>query len=194
LATRLDYTRATQISAVLGQAMALLFGFIGFFYNPFLIFIALFVWIGANQEASMVQMKSALGGIPVGRAMVTDFRSLDPQDSLAGAVELILAGSQQDFPVVSDSRVVGILTRSDLLVALAKRDETTTVADVMQRDIRVLDPTEMLETAFARLQACQCRTAPVVQGGKLVGLLTMDNVGEFISIQSALRSSRRRME
>jgi Zn-dependent protease len=75
LAMRLEYTRATQIAASLGQAIALLFGFLGLLINPFLLFIALFVWIGAAQEASLVQMKSALAGIPVRRAMVTDFRT-----------------------------------------------------------------------------------------------------------------------
>jgi Zn-dependent protease len=68
LALRLEYTRATQIAASLGQLMAILFGFVGLLYNPFLIFIAFFVWIGAAQEASMVQMKAALGGIPVSQA------------------------------------------------------------------------------------------------------------------------------
>lgn len=85
LATRMEYTRATHIAANIGQAMALLFGFLGFFTNPFLLFIALFVWIGAGQEASMTQLKSALGGIPIGRAMITDYRTLSPGDSLGRA-------------------------------------------------------------------------------------------------------------
>ena len=93
LALRLEYTRATQIAATIGQGMALLFGFLGLFTNPFLLFIAFFVWIGAAQEASMVQMKTALGGIPVGRAMLTDFQSLSPREPLSRAVELILSGS-----------------------------------------------------------------------------------------------------
>jgi Zn-dependent protease len=79
LAIRIEYTRATHIAANIGQAMALLFGFLGFFTNPFLLFVALFVWIGAGQEASMTQLKSALGGIPIGRAMVTDYRTLSPE-------------------------------------------------------------------------------------------------------------------
>ena len=78
LARRMDYTRATQIAASLGQGMALLFGVVGFFYNPMLMFIALFVWIGAAQEASMVLMKSAIGGIAVSAAMMTTFETLTP--------------------------------------------------------------------------------------------------------------------
>ena len=73
LATRLEYTRATSIAATIGQLVAFAFGFIGLFGgNPVLLFIAFFVWIGAAQEASMVQMKSSLSGIPVSRAMITD--------------------------------------------------------------------------------------------------------------------------
>ena len=64
LATRLAYIRATRISANLGQGIALLFGIIGLFYNPILLFIAFFVWMGAAQETRMVRMKSVLDRIP----------------------------------------------------------------------------------------------------------------------------------
>src|SRR5688572_26274278 len=76
LATRMEYTRATARAAVVGQGMAIVFAFVGLQGNPMLLFIALFVWIGAGQEASMTQMKSALAGIPLRRAMLTDFRTL----------------------------------------------------------------------------------------------------------------------
>jgi Zn-dependent protease len=121
LAQRMEYTRATHVAANVGQGMAFLFGFAGLFGNPMLLFIAFFVWIGAAQESSAVQMKSALGGIPVARAMLTDFHTLQPLESLDRAAALILAGSQQDFPVVDGGRVAGILTRVDLFAADAGR-------------------------------------------------------------------------
>jgi Zn-dependent protease len=188
LATQMEYTRATQIAASTGQAMALLFGFLGFLFNPFLLFIALFVWIGAAQEASMAQMKSSLGGIPVLRAMITDFRTLSANDPLSHAVDQILAGSQQDFPVVEQDRVVGILTRQDLIVGLAQHGRDTPVGDAMQREFETVDAAEMLETSFRRLQSCQCHTLPVLRRGELVGLVTMDNVGEFVAIQAAAKN------
>src|SRR5215211_3304187 len=110
LAMRMDYVRATQIAANIGQGLAFVFGFIGLFSNPFLLFIAFFVWIGASQEASMVQMKNSVSGIPVTRAMLTDFKTLSPRDTLSQVVGLILAGSQHDFPVLdATGKVIGIL-------------------------------------------------------------------------------------
>jgi Zn-dependent protease/CBS domain-containing protein len=186
LASRMEYTRATQLAANVGQGMAFLFGFAGLFGNPMLLFIALFVWIGAAQEASAVQMKSALGGIPVSRAMLSDFRTLQPGDTLARAAELILAGSQHDFPVVEGDRVAGVLTRADLIGALSAQDLQRPVADIMQRQFQVADAGDMLEGAMERLQACACHTLPVLRDGRLVGLVTMDNVGEFVLIHAAL--------
>lgn len=190
LAMRMEYTRATHIAASLGQAMAFLFGFIGLFTNPFLIFIALFVWIGAAQEASMAQMKSALGGIPVSRTMLTDFRTLAPRDSLAHAVELILAGAQRDFPVTENGTLVGILTRDQLLAALSQFDRATPVEQVMQRELTSVDYAEMLDLALMKLEACACHTLAVTQRGQLIGLVTKDNIAEFLMIQSALEKAR----
>ncbi len=187
LAMRMEYTRATQIAASIGQGLALLFGFVGLFFNPLLLFIAFFVWIGAAQESSMVQMKSALGGIPVRRATITDFQTLSPTDTLGRSVELILAGSQNDFPVVTDGAVVGVLTRNDVLAALSRQEQSALVANLMRRDFQSADANEMLELAFARLQTCGCHSMPVTYQGQLVGLLTSDNVGEFLMVQSALR-------
>ena len=189
LAMPLDYSRATQYAANIGQGLALLFGLVGFFTNPLLIFIALFVWIGASQENNVVQMKSTLGGIPVQRAMLTQFQTLAPADPLSRAVQLILAGSQQDFPVVDQGRVVGILPRNDLIVALSKRGENAPAGEAMRTDFEPIDSAEMLENAAQRLEHCGCHTLPVLHGGQLIGLLTMENMGEFLMIRSALKSA-----
>ncbi len=190
LATRLTYVRSTQLAATIGQAMALVFGFIGFLANPFLIFIAFFVWIGAAQEASMVEMRTSLAGIPVSQAMQTEFRVLETSDSLSRAVEMILAGAQQDFPVTERGRLAGVLTRAELLKALTQKPLGTPVTDVMQKNFPVVDSFEMLEVALARLNECACNTIPVLRNGRLVGLLTSENFGEFMMIQGALAASR----
>lgn len=134
-----------------------------------------------------MQIKSALGGIPVQRVMVTEFHTLEPDDTLERAVTLTLQGSQQDFPVLESGRLVGVLTQAAMLQALTERGRGQTVASTMQRDFQQAEASEMIEPVFRRLQECQYRSVPVVDGGRLMGLVTMENVGEFLSIQAALR-------
>ena len=190
LATRMEYTRATQTAAHIGQAIALIFGFLGLFTDPFLVFIALFVWMGASGEAAMVQMRTSLGGIPVQRVMLTNYRTLLPDDTLDKATEYMLAGWQQDFPVVFGDHVLGVLRREDLMRALAQGGTSLAVRDAMRRDFEPIDSHDMLEQAVQVLQRCGCRSLPVEHNGDLVGILTMENVGEFMMIQSALRQAR----
>src|SRR6266540_954566 len=189
LALRMDYVRATQVAANIGQGLAFVFGLIGILANPFLLFIAFFVWIGASQEASMVQMKNSIGGIPVTRAMQTQFDTLSPSDHLDRVVSLILAGSQQDFPVAEDGHIVGILTRDDFIKALSRDGQSTPVASVMRRDLPTVDSHDMVEMAVTRLQESGSKTLPVMHAGQLVGLITSENITEFLMIRSALRTA-----
>lgn len=192
LAMRMDYVRATQVAATIGQGLAFLLGLFGLFNNPFLLFIAFFVWIGASQEASMVQMKSAVGGIPVTRAMLTDFKFLTPRDTLSQAVGLLLAGSQHDFPVVdADGNVIGILERDTFIKTIADRGQSVPVVDVMRPGPPNVDSHEMVETALMRLQESGAKALPVTHGGRFVGLITADNITEFLMIRSALNAAGR---
>jgi Mg/Co/Ni transporter MgtE len=56
----------------------------------------------------------------------------------------------------------------------------------MQTDVKFADSHEMLEAVLARLEQLGLRTMPVTHNGQLVGLITLDNIGEFIMIQAAL--------
>jgi len=191
LAMVMEYSRATRLAAAIGQGMALLIGFVGITRQPaqlMLVVIAVFVWIGAGQESSFVQMKAALGGVPVRRLMVTQFRTLLPTDTLDHAIELTLATTQRDFPVVEGDRVVGLLTQQALIRALSAGGRDTPVTNVMERSFQTVETSEPIESAFMRLQTNNTSTLPVTDAGRLVGLLTIENVGEFLSIQSALKS------
>jgi len=192
LAMRGDYVWATQTAATVGQVMALLFGFFGLFNQHFmLVFIALFVWIGAASEASMVQVKAGLQGVPLVHAMITRFHVLAPMDRIGDAAMHIVAGFQHDFPVLENGRLVGVLTKTDLLKSLADNGGNQLVSDVMQRKFETADPGDMLESVFSRLQECDCHTIPVVRNDQLFGIVTMESVGEFMAIQKAARGRKK---
>jgi Zn-dependent protease len=191
LAMRMDYVRATQVAANIGQGMAFLFGLAGLFGNTFLLFIAFFVWIGASQEASMVQMRNSISGIPVTHAMQTRFEILSPTDPLQRVVDLILSGSQQDFPVVEDGQFIGVLTRDDFIKALSQHGQNTPVVEVIRRDVPSVDSHDMVEMALMRLQESGAKTLPVMHNGRFVGLVTSENITEFLMIRSALNTASR---
>ena len=186
LAMLTEHRRATQIAASIGQGIAVFFGIVGLLYNPLLLAVAFFVWIGASQEAGAARMQSAVDGVPVEQAMLTDFRTLEKHDSLDRAVEMTLAGSQKDFPVVENGSIVGILTQADLMKALSERNQHSTVSSAMQHNFEAVNSLDRLEAAFDKLKDCKCHTLPVTINRKLVGLLTTDNIGEYLRIRSAL--------
>ena len=190
LAMKMEYTQATQVAANIGQGFAFLMGFFGLFGNPFLLFIAFFVWIGASQEASMVMMRSSISGIPVTRAMMTDFKTLSLRDSLAQVVALILSGSQHDFPVVdTNGQVAGILERDAFIAALSRDGQSVPVVNVMRRNVPEVDSHEMVETALMRLQETGAKTLPVMHAGQFIGLITSENISELLMIRSALKAA-----
>ncbi len=193
LATRLDYVQATQIAASIGQTLAILFGILGLFVmQPWWLFIALFVYLGADAEAHMVRVRSVMRGVPTRAAMVTRFRTFFPHEPLSSAIRELLAGQQQDFPVVEDDRIVGMLTRSDLLAAIAGGNQDVAIAEVMRSDVRTVDEAEMLDSTFQRMRESGRSTLPVLREGRLVGIVTLENVGEWMMIQSALRKGKAR--
>lgn len=192
LATRMPYPRATHYAARLGQGLAIVLGLAGLFLSPILIFIALFVWLGASQEGAEAQIRSGLEGFPARAAMVIDFQTVAPGEPLSRATELILAGAQEDFPVLEDGRLVGVLTRRGLLRALAEGGADQAVVSAMERDFETADPSEMLSDVLPRLRMRECQTVPVVRDGQLLGLITPENVSDFLSIQAAEAASRER--
>ncbi len=197
LAIRLDYGRATAIAATIGQALALVGGLIGFMYfHPLLILVAIFIFLGAGQEASAARLQAATNGLPVSSAMMTRFRTLHRGHTLGDAIDFLLQGSQSDFPVVDETGDLrGMLMRADLVRALAEHGRGHPVTDVMvdcPAD-QVITPELGLTRALEILHASPCNSVPVLteDDRRLVGLLTRENIGEMIMINSALNRYRR---
>ena len=190
LSISLGQDRATRIAAIVGQSFAILFVVMGLWTAQLLlVFIGVFVFLGATQEAAYQRGRSAVAGRVVKDAMISRFEVLRPQDSLGRAAELLLATHQHDFPVLDAwDRVAGILPRVRLLEALARAGSAAPVLDVMQRDPVVVAPDAPLDAVLPHVQADPARPLLVVDGGKLVGMLTLENLSEFIVIAQRLPS------
>jgi len=188
LSLRMGKLRATRIASVVAQAAAVLLALIGLRYNLFLVFIAMFIWIGAATEASVVSAKSVLAGVTAGSAMETRFQALAPDDSLGRGVQLTLDGSQKDFPVVRDGEVVGVLRQADLLRGLHDHGKLCRVDQVMQGPPAQIQVGDSLEHALEDMDAGSSGLLAVRDQGRLAGIIDMDNLMELLRIQKALQA------
>lgn len=190
LALFMDYSRATRIAASVGQFMAIIFGFLGLNGSPMLLFIALFVWLGASGEASSVEQRVLLKSALVRDAMLVDYMCVRAGDTLESVVQLLLNGSQAEFPVhdPSTNRPVGLITRNILLASLAEIGPAALVRDCTLDKIgQVLASRPLVPVAQEmREQGLTCHEV-LDDSGRVVGLLTQENLAEFIMVQSALK-------
>ncbi len=174
---------ATRIAAWAGRMLAISMGFYGLMAMQFmLVFVAFFVYLGAAQEGAAAMGRTLTHGIPVRRAMVTEFHTLPHGSSIRDAANLLLATSQQDFPVMHGTEVIGLLTRNALMRALATEGQDAYVSGAMEREFPVLAPDlDLAEALPLMAQAGSC--ALVMENEKLVGLLTSENLSEFLMLR-----------
>ena len=191
LSLYLGQERATRIASRVGQGMAVIFAILAIYpppMRPILLFIAFFVYFGAGQEAAFERGRSAVAGLTARDAMVTRFDTLAPQDSLGRAADLLVATHQQDFPVVDAwGRIAGILARGSLLAALASAGRDAAVLEVMDREPRVVPPELTLEVVLRYLQTRPPVPVLVASEQGLVGMVTLENLGERIQVSRSLR-------
>lgn len=188
LSFRWGRLKATRVAAAVGQTLAVGFGILGLMGNPFLILIALFVWVGAQAEAGAAEVELRLNRQPVSRAMITDFHTLSPHDPLSRAVDLTLAGTQKDFPVLANGGLVGVATQTSLLKALHDHGPNGEVGMAVE-ETATARLGDTLDELLKSLQQTESRVICVLKGGELVGLVDLDNIQEYLRIRAALEGS-----
>jgi len=190
LAMRMSRVRATHIAASVGQFMAILFGIAGVFSGQWmLLFIALFVYLGAQAESQMVEMRSLFKGARARDAMITRFRTLRADDPIEAVVEESSASHQKNFPVLDARGPTGVLLHRDLIAALAKGDRLARVGDIMRRDLLVVQDSDPLDRVIDQMQSKGQLLALVERNGELVGLLSEEHIGQWVMLHSSVTSN-----
>ncbi|SFN43404.1 site-2 protease family protein [Salegentibacter flavus] len=178
--------KATKIAAGIGQFLAIGFVFLGLYANIFLVFIGIFIYLGAGAEAEMEMTKTSLTGYKVKDILMKQFARLSPRDNLGKAVELLLDGQAHDFVIVEEGKVLGILSRNDLIKGLSEKGNSSPVTDAMQTDFLSLDPEMPLQEVYQQILEQSISVAPVVQNGELLGIIDKENIYEFILVNEAM--------
>jgi len=187
LAMRMGHTKATSVAVSIGQAFAFFFIFFGLFFNLWLAIIGVFLYIGAGSEKQHVMLQTVLRRVKAREAMITDYRSVKPEESLSKTLEHVYHGCQQDFPVVGKKGFEGILTRDRILAAIHEKGVEGTVADAMDRDFVAVSPFVSLDRIYKKIHSAGKTVAAVLSDEGLEGLVSLDGISRYFMIQSALK-------
>lgn len=187
LAMRIGKQRAIQIASRIGQALAIVFGFLGLFGNPLLIFIAIFIYMAASAEAQASELEDVIGDLTIADAMETKFASIKADTSLADAVDVLLATPQTEFPVIDyTGKPVGLLTRDNLVAALRDNAPDTGVMAAVQQPLALLHAEHPLEQGLEELNRLRAGALGVIgKDGAISGMLSRQNIAEMMMIRSA---------
>ncbi len=183
LAMKMNRVKATQIASSIGQFIAAAFLLIGLLYNPILIFIALFIFLGAYGENKMVQHLALLKGHTVEEAMMINITTFNPNDSIDIVVNKIISGTENNFVVVENHLVVGLIYHQDII---DHSNKNVLVKDIMATNYKTLKATDDLKNAYRLIYSGKKSFFPVVEDGKLLGAIDSINLNEYILLQAKL--------
>jgi CBS domain-containing protein/Zn-dependent protease len=185
-------TPAGRALVGLGQLVALTAIFAGFFLrDPVLPAAGFFIFIGAQIEDQGVFFQSVVDTVQMREVMLTDFATLSPSDTLAGALYRCVHSLQEDFPVVRGSQLVGIVNRQRIVETL-RMDGDGYIQSVMSRSFQVAKPEDTLGAIIRRITAGRGLTLiPVAEGEKIVGMVSVQNLMTSMSLLAEQRKLER---
>lgn len=193
LVERMDYVHATRRAVTIGQVFAMLLMMIGLVWNAWLVLVGFFLFLGAQMEDRSVVFQSVLETVRMEDVMLTQFSILSPADTLEDALSKAVHTLQDDFPVVRGMEMVGVISKSNIVEAL-RRDGNGYVQPAMVRSFEVAKRTDSLAAAFRKLHGRGLSMIPVVDMGRLVGIVTLQNLTHSMALLAESRRLRRSEE
>lgn len=189
---RMDYLLATRRAVTIGQAFAIGFFVLGM-YNLWFTLVGLFIFVAAQLEERTIEFQSVLETVRLEDVMLTEFSTLSPADTLEHALSKAVHSLQDDFPVVRGSDMVGVISRQKILDAL-RFGGNAYVQSVMNSVYDVAEREETLASAFRKITARNLSIIPVVDGGHLVGIVTLQNLMHSMGMLAESRKLQRQNE
>lgn len=186
LAMTMGAPRATAVAARIGQGFAALFFVLGLLWNPILIFVGLFIYFAAGAEEQQAVFTGLAARLTAGDAMEPSPRLLTAGQPLSAAIDALLASPQKDFPVLDGAgRIAGMLDRDAMIRGLRDGSPAMAVEAVMRR-CDPLPPDMPLAVAYDRMRGAGAGAEVVADAqGRVLGVLTADNVAEMMMVASA---------
>jgi len=187
LALRMERARATRIAAIVGQALAVAMAVYGFLGGGIILFlVAIFIFLGAQAEGGQGELQRVLGNLRVKQVVNPRVHVARRGQTLGDLAARLFHTYQEDFPVLSGhGELEGILTRDRLIAELGRHGPDYPVAEVMRTDFPAVGLDDLVTDALQRMRAGNFKAVPIVAGGVLVGMLSLEDISEVYSLLSA---------
>lgn len=183
LALKMSYIKATRIAVGIGHAFAVLFVFWGIMTgNIVLILIAFFIYIAASSEAAQASVSETLKAYRVKDVLSTQFLTVEKNAPVSKMLEFMFHRHQEDFPVMEADRMLGFVTRNDIMIAAHQFGPDKPVGDIMRTDMPVVAPEDKLLKVQHIMEEKGVRALPVVAEGRLCGIVTLEDIFRIYSM------------
>jgi CBS domain-containing protein len=184
---------ATRVGGIVGIGFIAL-GFLSVFrgqfvYGLWMVMIGFFLRQAAEASYFQVVTEGALKGMKVREVMKTDVVTVPGSVTIADLVDDYFFKYHYDcFPVAEEGRLRGLVTLNEVKKVARDRWGSTLVGDVMQRDLEALSvgPTDDVSAVLARVIRDRCGRLPVVDGDRIVGIITRRDILEALKVISDL--------
>ncbi|MDQ2835643.1 MAG: CBS domain-containing protein [Acidobacteriota bacterium] len=183
--------KGTRAAAGLGQMIAIALMVAGFVLpNVWLIMIGGFVLIGAHMEDQGLLLQNDVDAVRMRDVMLTQYSMLSASDTLEDALQRSVHTLQDVFPVVRGSNLVGAVSRQSIVEAL-QAEGNGYVQGVMSRSFQTAQPNDSLVKTLRRIMAGQgAQMVPVLEGDRIVGIITPQNLAHSIGLLNQRRKLR----
>jgi Zn-dependent protease len=183
--------RATSAAASVGQLIAVVLFAIGMMAGQlFLALIAGMIFLGAGRERLAERASAVLGAVPVRRAYNRTAIVLLPGERVSRAAEHILTSYQPDFAVVLGEELLGVVTRSDVIGALAAGVGDPYIAGVMRRDVVRVDAEMSLDEVARTMSEKKTPLVAVYDGESYLGLVSQEDIAEALLLLQFMPAPR----
>ncbi|MFO8235546.1 MAG: site-2 protease family protein [Bacteroidales bacterium] len=191
LALKMPRDQATYIAMNIAKFLAVGLGLLGIFFNPFLIIIAIFIFLGAQREYEMIRFSSVLSGYTVKDILITEFTPLHPHDPIQRAVDILLSTPEQRFVVTEENKVKGMLTRNDIIHGLVNHESDEKIYLIMNQDVTCFNANTPLQKAYQTMYTKGITMVPVIDtDNNLIGIIDMETINEFLMIKRVNNKKR----
>ncbi|MDI3253503.1 MAG: CBS domain-containing protein [Bacillota bacterium] len=194
--------KATRAASGLGQVIGLLAVLVGIALlflpgaglgtelSPWLIMSGFFIFVGAQLEDQGLMFQFVVDTVTMRDVMLTDFTTLSPSDTLEDALSKAIHSLQDEFPVVRGANLVGVVSRQGIIEAL-RSEGNGYVQSIMSRALLAAQPDDSLGAMIRRMAGGKMSLVPVTEGGKVIGIVTLQNLMHSMGMLAEHRRLKR---